>query len=551
MKEMAEQTSHNRVKALFSDALAPTPFHGFLRDRVSTIVRDFLAHQSVTAQLDDGLLAERFSSSDIPEAATDLHEYVDYLEEEVVPYSINMSSPTCLGHMTGGLPYFVWVLAELVTAMNQNLVKRDASKALTFLERQTLAMIHRLFYDFPQSFYDQHIQKENTTLGIMTGGGTLSNITALWIARNSSLGPLNGFAGVEEEGISAALKYYGYEDAVIIGSRLMHYSTEKSAGLLGFGVKNLLKISVNDKGQIDLAELRNTVKRCRSRNIRILALVGNAGTTDCGSIEPLSEMAEIAQEANAHFHVDAAWGGPLVFSERHRSKLRGIQSADSITVDAHKQIHVPIGSSMLLLREPLKARVIEKHTRYMLQEQSGDLGKRSLEGSRPAGALYVHAALHIVGQTGFEYIIDEKLRKARFMADLIRQHREFELLVDPEMNILLYRFIPRAFREAVDRGVITNDQNSFINEFNEQLQFAQSRAGRTFVSRTTLGKKYGNRELPVTALRAIIGNPNTTEYNITVVLEDQLKIAFNMEKTPFTLATQTSSYVEPSFTQFR
>ncbi len=515
MKEMAEIATHNRVKALFSDALVPTPFHNLVRERVSSIVRDFLAHRSVTAQPEDSELSERFCTSDIPETAIPLHQYVDYLEEEVVPYSINMSSPTCLGHMTGGLPYFVWALAELVTAMNQNLVKRDASKALTYLERQTLVMIHRLFYDFPQSFYDEHVQKESSTLGIMTGGGTLSNITALWIARNSSLGPVNGFAGVEEEGISAALKYYGYEDAVIIGSRLMHYSTEKTAGLLGFGIRNLLRISVNDKGQIDLAELRNTVKRCVSRKIRILALVGNAGNTDCGSIDPLSEMAEIAQEANAHFHVDAAWGGPLVFSERHRSKLKGIHYADSITVDAHKQIHVPIGSSMLLLREPLKARVIEKHTRYMLQEQSGDLGKRSLEGSRPAGALYVHAALHIIGQTGFEYIIDEKLRKARFMAGL------------------------------------TNDQNSLINEFNEELQLAQSRAGRTFVSRTTLGKKYGNHELPVTALRAIIGNPNTTEYDITAVLADQLKIASHMEKTLLTLATHTSSYAEPSFSQLR
>src|SRR5262249_9687550 len=158
-------------------------------------------------------------------------------------------------------------------------VKREASKALTLIERQTLAMIHRATYGFSAAFYNHHVHEETSTLGILASGGTLANITALWIARNSCFGPASGFAGIEEEGVTAALRHYHEEDPVIIGSCLMHYSFEKAAGVLGLGSNSLIKVPVDQRGRLLVPALREIVADCFRRRRRVIAIVGIAGTT--------------------------------------------------------------------------------------------------------------------------------------------------------------------------------------------------------------------------------------------------------------------------------
>ena len=203
-----------------------------------------------------------------------------------------------MGHMTSAIPSFMRALGDVVLALNQNLVKREASRTLTLLERQTLAMMHRLAYGFPAPFYDAHMQEDASTLGIVTSGGTLANITALWIARNSCFGPAGAFAGIEEAGVAAALAHYHCRDAVIFGSRLMHYSFDKAAGILGFGADNVKAVPVYRQGRISVRDLRRMIADSVSRRQRVMAIVGIAGTTDCGSIDPLAEMADVADEWN-------------------------------------------------------------------------------------------------------------------------------------------------------------------------------------------------------------------------------------------------------------
>src|SRR5690349_4079936 len=289
--------------------------------------------------------------------------------------------------------------------MNQNVVKVETAKALSPYERQVIAMIHRLVFRQPAAFYDEHIQRHESTLGIHVSGGTVANVSALWCARNRALGATETFQGVDREGLHAALTAYGFEGAVIIGSTLMHYSFEKAADVLGVGVRGLLRVPVDSLGQIELPALREKIAECRARRWCILAIVGNAGTTETGAIDSLSELAEIAREANTHFHVDAAWGGPLLFSRRYKHKLAGIELADSVTIDGHKQLYLPMGSGMVVMRDPHTAAVIEKHARYVVRRGSADLGCRSLEGSRPANALLLQAALNIIGRRGYEVLI--------------------------------------------------------------------------------------------------------------------------------------------------
>ena len=493
--------------------------------RVSEIIRDFLRATGTNSEIEFPSLMANFKESRIPLDPSDVGSYLDYLAANVIPHSTRTSSPRFIGHMTSALPHFVRTLARLLTAMNQNVVKTETAKAFTPYERQVVAMVHRLVYNFSDRFYDQHIQQRESTLGMLVSGGTLANITALWCARNHALRAANGFAGIEQEGLLRALEFYGYTGAVVIGSALMHYSFEKAADTMGIGVRNLIRVPVDGANRIDLRALRQTVADCRASRKLVIAIVGIAGTTDFGSIDPLEEMAEIAAEAGIHFHVDAAWGGPVLFSERHGRKLAGINTADSVTVDGHKQMYLPMGIGMVMLRDPHKASLIEKRARYIVRAGSYDLGKRALEGSRPGMALFLHAAFNIVGREGYEFLIDEGLRKARYMADSIRARPEFELLTEPEINILTYRYVPALLREKADAGGLTEADNQEINNFNIRLQKAQREAGRTFVSRTLLSRTGSGSDSSVVALRVVLANPLTAEGDIDAVLNDQVEIA--------------------------
>jgi putative pyridoxal-dependent aspartate 1-decarboxylase len=517
-----------RLNQLFGNSDEVIACEQYIEARVSKIVNDFLLERSTSSEFKFQSLQASFKESRLPLDPAYAESYLDYLASNVISHSTRTSSPRFIGHMTSALPYFVRPLAKLMTAMNQNVVKTETSKAFTPYEREALAMVHRLIYNFSDSFYDQHTQQRESTLGMIVSGGTLANITALWCARNSALRAKSDFMGIENEGLLAALEYYGYAEAVVIGSALMHYSFEKAADTMGIGTRNIIKIPVDSANRINLQALKQAVRDCQARNKLIIAIVGIAGTTDFGSIDPLSEMAEIAGEANIHFHVDAAWGGPVLFSERYQRKLAGLDKADSVTIDGHKQLYLPMGIGIVLLLDPHKASFIEKQARYIVRPGSYDLGKRSLEGSRPGMALFLHAALNLVGRRGYEFLVVESIRKAQYMADLIRARPEFELLTEPEINIFTYRYIPEALREKAKERDLTDADNHEINEFNVGLQKAQREAGRTFVSRTMWNTSQYGLDLPIVALRVVIANPLTTEADIDVVLNDQMEIAASL-----------------------
>lgn len=489
------------------------------------ISQDFLSSIDSNTNIDLDFLLEKFSDSKIPVQPTNFESYLKYIDNNVVAHSIHTSSPRFIGHMTSALPSFVRPLAKLMTAMNQNAVKIETAKALSFCEREALAMLHRQIYNFSDSFYTQHIQNNLSTLGILVSGGTVANITALWCARNAALGPKDGFFGVEKEGLAAALDFYGYKGAVIIGSDLMHYSFDKAADLMGIGIHSLIRIPTDCNNRVNLQLLRQTVMDCCQQNLLIIAIIGVAGTTDSGGVDSLKEIAEIAQQANTHFHVDAAWGGPLIFSEQYRYKLAGIEKADSVTIDGHKQLYLPMGIGMVFFRDPYLASSIEKQASYTMRKGSFDLGKRALEGSRPGMALLLHAGLKLIGLKGYEFLINEGIRKTQYMAACVSAMPEFELLAEPDTNLLIYRYIPEQFRVVAVKKQLTEIDNQIINKINESLQKIQRQIGNTFISRTIKKNiNYGN-EIPVVAMRAVIANPLTTEEDINAVLNDQIQIA--------------------------
>ena len=461
-----------------------------------------------------------FKISDKPES---LNSYVSFLKKSIAPNIVNVSNPAYLGHMTSMIPNFFQYLSQFVTQLNLNVVKIETSKCITLLERQSIAMLHRLFFNCSDDFYNEYIQDYRSNMGTIVSGGTLANTTALWIARNNSIAEHDDFEGIQKEGIPKSYSYFGYDEAVIIGSCLMHYSIEKAASLMGVGMKNIIRIKLNDRGTIDIDELEKTIIKCRKDKKLIVSIIGIAGTTETGKIDDLYSMAQIAKKYKIHFHVDGAWGGPIMFSDNHKHMLRGIEHADTITVCGHKQLFLPQGISVVLCKNPEIMNSIKFVTRYQARNKSFDLGKHSPEGSRPANSLFLHAALTLIGKRGYEYLIDEGIRKAAFLADLIKKNNEFELIEEPQTNIVNYRYIPEKFREKCKNETLSYEDNYTINLVNEVLQEKQFYQGETFISRSIVRhSKYG--DIDIIIFRAVICNPLTNEKEIYKLLENQIEI---------------------------
>lgn len=458
-------------------------------------------------------------------SAVGLDAYANMLANIVEPHTVNIAHSKCLAHMNCSPPPFMHELAHFVSRLNQNLVKVDASGVLSVIERQTLAMLHRLVFGCSASYYQDHLARKETALGIVASGGTLANLAGLWCARAACFASRTEFDDIEKQGLTAALRAHGWDGAVIVGSELMHYSIHKAAALLGLGSAGVVSVPVDACQRVDIDALEQAVERCARRRLRIVALVGVAGTTDCGSVDPLHSLARISRREHIHFHVDAAAGAALLFSERRRDLLTGLAEADSVTLDCHKQLLLPIGTGVLLLKNGRSAQVLEQSAPYMLHTESSDLGKLSLEGSRAGSTLLVHAAMRIVGPAGFTALVERHLEMASRFATLLEASDDFELLHAPQTNIVLYRYVPPALRETVDRGMVDLAASRALNDINEALQQFEYRSGRSQVSRTTVTCLAKYRDMRVVALRAVFNNPHTTVDDLQEVLDEQRQLA--------------------------
>ncbi|HML78275.1 pyridoxal-dependent aspartate 1-decarboxylase PanP [Geobacter sulfurreducens] len=520
----AARASLENLYRIFTVPEAPDSTLGAIDQAISGDVTGFLQTHIVAIERDLEDIEANFSSFAIPEEPTYVSEYTEFVKENLVAHSVHTASPAFVGHMTSALPYFMLPLARLMTALNQNVVKVETSKAFTPMERQVLAMLHHLVYRRDEDFYPSWIHNSRHALGAFCSGGTIANITALWVARNRLFAPNGAFRGIAQEGLARALKHRGADGIAVLVSERGHYSLGKAADLLGIGRDDLVKVKTEANNRIDLKALREECRRLQDRNTLPLALVGIAGTTETGNVDPLEAMADLAQELGCHFHVDAAWGGPTLFSDRHRSLLKGIERADSVTIDGHKQLYVPMGAGMVVFKDPTALSAIEHHANYILRHGSKDLGSHTLEGSRPGKAMLVHAGFSIIGRKGYELLIDMGIERARTFADMIRQHPDFELISEPELNILTYRYCPAAVQQALHDVTAREraDINALLDQVCQLLQKSQREAGKTFVSRTRLHVARHDREL--TVLRVVLANPLTTNEILESVLAEQCEI---------------------------
>jgi glutamate decarboxylase len=489
-------------------------------------LHDFLkTHVGFTEEVSLKHLADRFTDFHISQdPEKKLADVITDLIEDIAPHAVNVASPYFVGHMTSAIPFFMVHLKTIVAALNQNVVKVETSKVVSVLEKQVLAKIHRLIYRQSDEFYNEHIQNARTTLGCFIENGTLANITALWVARNELLGPKNGFKGIEKEGIQAAYRAHGLERCVVLVSRRGHYSLNKAGGLLGIGNQNIVAVDVDKNHRIDLNALHATIKKIKNQPAKtaILAIVGIAGTTETGSVDPLANLGEICADNGIYFHVDAAWGGPALLSEKYCHLLDGIELADSVTIDGHKQFYMPMTCGMIYFKNPSIMDTVIYHAPYVSRPGSVDLGIKSLSGSREANSLILDSALKIMGSRGYALLVEHGMETAQEFVEEIQRRPDFEVVTFPELNILTYRMFPAQLKNEI----LSNDSkqhlamNEKLNAINRKVQRLQREAGRSFVSRTTFTPAYPPGQ-DIVVLRAVIMNPMTNIDILKEILDEQ------------------------------
>jgi len=563
---------------------------------IDTIIKEFYEPSpSIYAANTDteDELKSKFGDSSIPQGIicdkNNINKYFAEIKETVIDKSTRVSSPNMVGHMTSALPFFHRPLSKLITSLNQNIVKVETSSTMTFLERETLSKLHRAFYNESNEFYEKYLSTTDGSFGCVTSGGTIANLTAMWVARNNAFPKTNDFDGIEKEGVISALKYYGYNDMAIVGSELMHYSFKKAADILGMGLKNIYTIPVDSEYGIRIDLLTKKLEELKNKKIKVIAIVGIACTTEVGSIDNLEVLSDLAKKYGALFHVDGAWGGSFIMSDKYRHLLKGIEKADTITIDGHKLLYTPMGCGMVLFKSPLlPTTTIRKVASYVIRADSMDHGKTTLEGSRPANVLYLHASLNLLGHNGLSSILDIAVENTKYMANLIKTYPQFEIISYPVTNIFLYRYIPSWLRRkpinehnieqiveiklnsttkssvtSEDNNETTNDlstlysdtiqdisdisdkeecsftydeslyneeENRVIDYFTTELQSRQKREGKGFVSKTTVKTtKYPNYKDGVAVFRIVIANPLVTSENIKMVIEEQIKLGEALE----------------------
>jgi glutamate decarboxylase len=511
-------------------------------DALLVLIRDFFQEQgAIHSAISLPDLAKLFPAADPP---TDPQLIVDVLyeiKEKIIRHSVKVGNPFYIGHMTSAIPYFMILIEMIIAALNQNQVKIETAKASTFVEREFLAWMHQLVFHRGKAFYQRTSQNPEIALGNVAVDGTLANLTALWVAREKAFPPRRSFRGVRSDGLATALTHYGCSGAVVLVSKLAHYSLDKSMDVLGLGSRSLVRIPVNTENQIDCVKLRRKISELQKQKIKIMAIVGIAGTTETGNIDDLKELREIANECGAHYHVDAAWGGATLLTHRYRHLLDGIERADSVTIDTHKLFYTPMSMGLVLFRSERDLMRVKYTASYVIRKSSVDQGRFTLEGSRKFDVLKPWASLKVFGTDGFQILFDHAFTLTADLNQLISASPNFEVMNNPQLFIHVFRFVPADVQAGLEnlRGLAGRNGRSagakkqikainvLLNTLTTELHRAIRAEDSTFVSRTTLTTtKYAPQ--PIVVLRSVTVNPLTTRAILEEILKKQEKMGLRL-----------------------
>ncbi|MFF0018411.1 pyridoxal phosphate-dependent decarboxylase family protein [Streptomyces sp. NPDC005374] len=325
--------------------------------------------------------------------------------------SADPANPLCAAHLHCP-PLAVAAAADLAASvLNPSLDSWDQAPAASELEAQATRALANEVYTNPPGGAGNCATSPHRPDALITTGGTESNQLALLLARET-LGP----------------------DVRLVCGENAHHSLPRSAWLLGLPEPLIVR---TPHGTLDPAALDTTPPGP-------LLIAATAGTTDAGLIDPLPEIADWCAQHGARLHIDAAYGGGLLFSERHSAKLTGLSVADTVTLDLHKLGWQPAAAGLLAVRDSNDLTALNQHADYLNAHDDTEAGLpdllgRSLRTTRRPDILKIAVTLKTLGRTGLAALVDQVCEQAQEFAQLVHDHPRFELHEPPTISTVLFR----------------------------------------------------------------------------------------------------------------
>jgi aromatic-L-amino-acid/L-tryptophan decarboxylase len=416
-----------------------------------------------------------------PEAGRGFDAALDRLVHDVLPYTARIDHPRFMAFVPGA-PTWPGVLGDLIAA-GSNIFQG------TWLASSGVSALELVVIDWFRAW----LGCRQGTAGLLVSGGSAANLTALACARLA--------------------RYPAHShDAVIYCSSEAHSSVQRAARILGFADDRVRGVRVDGADRIDCSELRTLIAADRAAGLDPFLVVATAGTTSTGAIDPLPELVELCAAEETWLHIDAAYGGFAVLTERGRAALAGIDGADSITLDPHKWLYQPFEAGCLLVRDgallerafhilpPYLQDTALPHGSDSAAEAAREVNfaDRGIQLTRSARVLKLWLSIQTFGVAAFRQTIDNCLDLAIFAEERIRAADRFELLTPARLGIVCFRRTAAgtaAERELLDRRAL-----------DELLA-----SGQGMISSTRVRAEF--------ALRLCILNHRTTRRDVRQILE--------------------------------
>lgn len=386
--------------------------------------------------------ARALFAQQVPDTGMPAEAVYEEIREHVLPYPTGNIHPR-FWSWVGGTGTPVQMIADLAaSAMNAANLGFD-EVASTYVELQLLDWLKQLL-DYPAD-----------ASGLLVSGGSMANLVGLAVARTHAAG-----YEVRETGVDIATQ----SRLVYYASTETHSSVRKAIELLGLGMQSLRLVPVDDDFQIDLGELQAAIDEDRAAGRQPACIVANVGTVNTGAIDPLQEMANIAADQSMWLHADAAFGGFAKLSRGYRSRVAGLERADSLAFDLHKWLYVQYDCGCALVRSrPAHHETFSVTPDYLRKFDRGlasgplNFSEYGVQLSRSFKALRAWTALKTEGAARYGEQISQNVDQANYLTELVRNDTRLELLAPTALNIVNFRYVS----EDVD-GEQLDDLNAEI-----------------------------------------------------------------------------------------
>lgn len=344
--------------------------------------------------------------------------------------SLSVHHPQCVAHLHCPSLVISQAAEVLINATNQSMDSWDQSPSATIIEIKLIEWLR------------SQVGYQPGDAGVFTSGGTQSNLMGLMLARDAFFARQGH--SVQQDGLTGDLS-----KIKVLCSENAHFSVQKNMALMGLGYRSVTLVKTDEFSRMDLNDLAAKLAQAKANGEQVLAIVATAGTTDAGAIDPLAEIAALAAKYQTWMHVDAAWGGALLLSEKFRHYLNGLELADSVTLDFHKQFFQTISCGAFLLKDPRHYQLMRYQAAYLnsdFDEEHGvpNLVSKSLQTTRRFDALKLWMGLEALGKKQYAEIIDNGVTLAQQVAEFVAQEPQLELVMQPQLASVLFRFRPQS-----------------------------------------------------------------------------------------------------------